>query len=218
MEGFVGTFDGRGHTIDKLHTGAGGLLGDVLNGSVIKNLALTNAKIVKDKYSNCGAGILCYLFVHSTLENVYIDFSTIVSTSGVFGRANNDGEMHNVVIKYTNNVAPGGVFSSWQITITNMAFPEHSVFATECDNVSIIYANGTDISRMQVIGNSTFTSATIKEYILAEDGSLLAITSKTKADDGKKFTDYKTAALAGGEFEKYSETYWDLSGVYPVFK
>ena len=59
---------------------------------------------------------------------------------------------------------------------------------------------------------------TTKEYMLQGDGSLLAITSKTHSSDKKTVTDCKTASLVGGEFDKYSETYWDLSGAYPVFK
>ena len=213
MTGFVGVFDGRGHTIDKLHTGAGGLLGDVLSGSVIKNLSITNAKIVKDQKAGYGAGILCYVFSHATIENVYVDFTTNVSNSGLFGRMNQSGKISNVVIKYTNTAGvSGGAISAWQVVTTANPVPEY-------ENVSIIYANGTDVTRNKMFDADKYPSDNVKEYILQNDGSLLAITKKTyENSDKKKVTKCTTASLVGGEFAKYNETYWDLSGAYPVFK
>ena len=206
MIGFVGVFDGRGHTIDKLHTASGGLLGDVLGGSIIRNFALTNAKIVE---GNVGAGILCFIFSYATLENVYIDFTTTVNMSGIFGRMNKAGTIRNVVVKYKNAGVTGGVLSSWQVKTTQIPYP---VF----ENVSFIYEKGTAISRMKAIGNSTYTASGIKEYILQEDGSMLFV--KTKVAGDKDFTSYKTSELKGNEFDAYDEKYWDLSGIYPVFK
>lgn len=206
MTGFKGVFDGRGHTIDRLYTAAGGLLGDVLEGSIIRNLAITNAKIVE---GNAGAGILCYIFSHAIAENLYIDFTTAAGNSGIFGRMNKAGAIRNVVVKYNNTGVSGGVLSSWQVNTTNIPYP---VF----ENVTFIYEKGTDISKMKAIGNSAFTSANIKEYIIQSDNSLLAI--KSKSASGTNFTSYTTGKVAADEFVSYDETYWDLSGIYPVLK
>lgn len=214
MEGFVGVFDGRGHTISNLHTGGSGLLGDVMEGSVIKNLAITNAQVVAQKYA--GAGVLCFIFSRASIENVYVEFTTQINNSGIFGRMNTAGSIRNVVVKYTNTREPVendkytvGVLSSWQVKTTYVPYP---VF----ENVSIIYGYGTHVSNMQAIGNSTYTNAGIKEYILQADGSLKTVKSKAAGD--KEFTSYTTGSLSGSEFVNYDETYWDLSGAYPVFK
>ena len=208
MEGFRGVFDGRGHTIDKLYTGNSGLLGDVLEGSIIRNLAITNAQI-KDNTS----GILSFIFSRATAENLYIEFESKATNSGIFGRMNKAGNISNVVIKYKNTTTytNSGVLSSWQVNTKYIPLPNF-------ENVTFIYENGTNVDKMKAIGNSTFTSAGIKEYIIQSDGSLLAIKSKTNASDGKGFTAYTTGALVGGEFANYDQTYWDLSGAYPVFK
>ena len=206
MIGFKGVFDGRGYTIDKLYTAAGGLLGDVLSGSVIRNLAITNAKIVE---GNTGAGILCYIFSFATAENLYVDFTTSAGNSGLFGRMNKAGTIRNVVVKYNNTGVSGGVISSWQVTTTRIPYPVY-------ENVSFIYEKGTTANRMKVIGNSTYASEGIKEYILQDDGSLLAI--NVKSSSGTEFTSYTTKALGGTEFTNYDTKYWDLSGAYPVFK
>ena len=214
MEGFTGVFDGRGHTIDNLHTGASGLLGDVMEGAIIRNLSITNAKIVAHKYS--GAGVLCFIFSRATVENVYIEFTTSENNSGIFGRMNTAGTIRNVVVKYTNTEDTSsntkytvGALSSWQVKTTYVPYPVY-------ENVSIVYGYGTHVSNMQAIGNSTYTDKGIKEYILQENGSLLAVKSKTAGT--KEFTNYTTGLLVGNEFVNYDETYWDLSGAYPVFK
>jgi hypothetical protein len=214
IEGFRGVFDGRGHNIDKLNTGNSGLLGDVLEGAVIKNLSITNANIKEGT-----AGVLCFMFSRATVENVYIDFTASTTAGGVFGRMNKVGTLRNVVIKYTNSVKPEdlkdpdkytvGVLSTWQVNTKYIPLP---VF----DNVSFIYGAGTHVSNMQAIGNSTFTSADIKEYIIQDDGSLLKI--KSKAASGNNFKNYTTGELNVDEFASYDEAVWDLSGAYPVLK
>jgi uncharacterized repeat protein (TIGR02543 family) len=153
MEGFRGVFDGRGYTIDNLHTGNSGLLGDVLEGAVIKNLSMTNAKIVEGK---TGGGILCYIFSRATAENIYIDFTTSVNNSGIFGRMNKAGTIRNVVIKYNNAGVSGGVLSSWQVNTKYIPFP---IF----ENVSFIYEKGTNASMMKSVGNSIDILKDLKE-------------------------------------------------------
>ena len=122
---------------------------------------------------------------------------------------NKSGSLKNVVVKYKNAGVTGGVLSSWQVVTNSSPAP---IF----ENVSFIYEKGTDISKMKAIGNSTFTAAGIKEYILQDDGSMLIVKNKLAAE--KDFTAYTTSVLKGNEFSKYDENYWDLSGTYPVFK
>lgn len=54
--GFAGTFDGRGYTISGGAYGAGGLFGGVAESGVIKNLAITNAAIMRANLWYSGLG------------------------------------------------------------------------------------------------------------------------------------------------------------------
>jgi hypothetical protein len=175
---------------------------------------MTNAKVVDGT-----AGVLCFIFSRATVENVFIDFTITTTGGGVFGRMNKAGTLRNVVIKYTNPVKPEelknpdnylcGVLSTWQVQTKYIPYP---VF----ENVSFIYGYGTDVSNMQAVGNSAYTSGDIKEYVVQEDGSLLKITSKKAS--GTNFKEYTTGQLAENEFAAFDENIWDLNGAYPVLK
>lgn len=67
--GFCGTFDGNGYTIDGLKiTATNGLFG-ILYNATIKNVAFTNAGLSADGYAAFLAGIT----VNATIDNVYVD-------------------------------------------------------------------------------------------------------------------------------------------------
>ncbi len=121
--GFLGTFDGLGHTIDKLVANTGGIFGDIGWSGVVKNVALTNAKATtwsstqfsttadtaadRQLLANC-------IYKSATVENVYIQIANIngggnqdaagAVAYSISGRAN----LKNVVIVQTVNGANWG--------------------------------------------------------------------------------------------------------------
>lgn len=67
--GFCGTFDGNGYTIDGLKiTATNGLFG-ILYNATVKNVAFTNAELSADGY----AAFLAEGTVSTTIDNVYVD-------------------------------------------------------------------------------------------------------------------------------------------------
>ncbi len=102
--GFIGTFDGRGHTIYNAEVSAskGGLFGTLNKASVVKNVAFINAISSGESgliTSNCGG----------TIENVYVEgkltctHATKDSPSSLLASRIFDGaKITNCVIKITN--------------------------------------------------------------------------------------------------------------------
>ena len=72
---FEGVFDGRGHNIDRLTVNYGGLLGNIADGAIVKNLSFTNAENAASQL----AGFLAQGVKWSadfSVENVYVHFKT----------------------------------------------------------------------------------------------------------------------------------------------
>ena len=77
---FQGTFDGCGYKISNLEMGGNGLFGEVLDGTVIKNFALTNTKNTSGDW---GTGLLANNrdngdAVNVSFENIYIHMSYVI--------------------------------------------------------------------------------------------------------------------------------------------
>ncbi len=105
--GFLGTFDGRGHTIKNASVSAnnGGLFGTLANQSVIKNLALQDIEIK-------GASGALTSYLGGTIENVYVKgkISYTKGTSSLYSsllanKIDASGKVRNVVVEYTNSEA-----------------------------------------------------------------------------------------------------------------
>lgn len=76
-QGLVGTFDGRGHTVNglKMNT-SGGIFGVVSSTGVVKNVAFTNVEV-----NSTGHGVILAYFVHGTVENVFVGINKLATTS-----------------------------------------------------------------------------------------------------------------------------------------
>lgn len=74
---FQGTFDGRGYAIDGVTFGFTGLFNQVADGTVVKNLAITNAKNNNQWMSAVIAKDREYADDVITFENIYIHLSTL---------------------------------------------------------------------------------------------------------------------------------------------
>ena len=88
--GFIGTFDGRGHTISNVNVGAGGLF-DGIGAGTVKNLALVNV---------IGTGSAIASETHEcTIENVFVSSNSCLKAFNYVG----DSSFKNIIV-----VLPGG--------------------------------------------------------------------------------------------------------------
>jgi hypothetical protein len=85
-DGFRGTFDGRGYTIDGMTVGDGdigytGFIPALASTGVIKNVGFTNAKL---NNKGTGGGFLTMLCVEGSLiENVYVQLTDVTGSNAV---------------------------------------------------------------------------------------------------------------------------------------
>ena len=151
-QGFNGTFDGRGHTICGLKTGAGGLFGDIAKGTVIKNLALTDVVVSEAASANAGAGVLAYSFVGGAVENIFVSFETLQARSGIFGRATKDGVLKDAVIYYKKSGGyNNGAIAAWNVTKITY------------DNVYVVYAAGMAAADSKLVGEVESYGGTVTQ-------------------------------------------------------
>ena len=108
--GLVGTFDGRGYTINgfELEQG-GGIFGVISSEAILKNIAFTNVKV----NSNGHAVVLGYA-VYGTVQDVYVGISELSSTYnatsatiGLFAQANANNVLKNIVVVNSADIEPG---------------------------------------------------------------------------------------------------------------
>lgn len=98
--GLVGTFDGRGYTIDGFNiSSGGGIFGVVSSTATVKNVAFTNIKV---NAPTSHAPVVAYAML-GTMENCYFginEFSTgyVTGTAGLFAQANAKNTIKNVVV------------------------------------------------------------------------------------------------------------------------
>ena len=152
--GFSGTFNGNGHTIYNLKTHHSGLLGDIANGSVIKNLALVNVTVTGNA-DNSGAGVIGFSSYGATIENVFISMSTSAARSGMVGRIMAGGAIRNTVIYYEKT---GGYFCG--------ALTAWTSSTVTVDNVYVIYSATTAEADRTLKGETAALqlSGTVTEY------------------------------------------------------
>jgi len=79
--GFVGTFDGQGHTIYNFGAGANGIFGSIGNGAVIKDVNFEKVTLLDEQ----NAAILANLICDAQINNVYVQLDAINVTSNTQG-------------------------------------------------------------------------------------------------------------------------------------
>lgn len=77
--GFVGEFDGRGHTISNLKFSKGGLFGAIGSGAVVHNIGFENARY--DAYNAEDRHILATYINNATIENLYVHIDRLARTN-----------------------------------------------------------------------------------------------------------------------------------------
>lgn len=111
--GFVGTFDGKGHTIKGLKIAALGIFPSIASGSTVKNVSFINTSIAAE-----GNGLAAHN--NGTIDNVYMQIDSCVNTlsaAGLVQYSEVGSVIKNTVVKFasvgyiSSNVARFGVFA-----------------------------------------------------------------------------------------------------------
>ena len=128
--GFVGTFDGQGHTISNFVTPREGLFLVLGMGAVIKNVAFKDAILDVNKGND--RFVLATYCYGATLNNVYInsssDFGTKVNNALVAGCMSNSCHLVNCIFEYTGSfTATKAIFGFGSFTHLNeLGVPQFS--------------------------------------------------------------------------------------------
>ncbi len=203
--GFMGIFDGRGHSLTGLvlgNGGNGGIFGNVNNGGVVKNFAL-QGRVYGGSFRNC---ILAYTF-SGTLQNCTIKFDAFGAATNVAAIADATGmRAIDVVFDFVanNSNAPVGTIPAGYYTAST---------------------NGAYIA---YIGSYIYSSF----YRGSSYTNVCAFVSDAPSGTTQPVIDYYTDQLAKGDFDGITKlaydaestfvptdaTYWDLTGSRPALK
>lgn len=189
--GFMGTFDGRGHTIKNVTVGSGGFFGALGKGAVIKNTAFVNITI---EHSASGsskdrAGILGFAAGGATVENCYFDAkSTAKDVGTIAGMAVRNTIKNCVVVSdiAVNNQA--GALINW---VPGGVPADSSVY----ENVLVLFKN-------------------TNKYIVGS-GNIVTLEGVYTAEYASANKDAITES--GFDYNALNDCF-DVSGAVPVFK
>ena len=188
--GLVGTFDGRGHTVDGLNlTGAykgagGGVFGSVSPTGTVKNVAFTNVSVNGE--TQC---VILAFSVKGTIENVFVGVNEFTSTSastnhvaGLIGQADGAATLKNIVLVLNPEISVDAA-KKGALAANNNNGKWENIFAVTGDNLF----GGSNA------GDSTSGGQTLNKF--ATVGELLA----SEYYNGKK--------------TEYPEEIWDIASM-----
>lgn len=189
--GFMGTFDGRGHTISNVTVGSGGFFGALGKGAVIKNTAFVNITIAHSASgsSKDRAGVLGFAAGGATIENCYFDAkSTAKDVGTIAGMATRNTIKNCVVVSDIATNDQAAALINWD---PNGAGNKYSVY----ENVLVLYKN----TNKYLIGSTK--EETRAGVFTAEHAS----------------ADRDAISESGFDYGALND-YFDASGAIPVFK
>ena len=216
-QGFIGTFDGRGHVISniKVADGSTGLFGNVGTAGVIKNVAFVNVQNTETNDHGDGynrRNLLCY--THSgKIENVYVEATrgTINGAfSGAIGMYNSGAVVKNLVAIITetagksSSVCVGTAIGAMQNNATETA-PVDSIVAVSSLYPAIQYNGWGDCDKTATKVKSFASIAAANGTYSAEDWD----TSIWNINNGLPI--FKNMVWVNDQMDRGSVVYYDLS-------
>ena len=198
--GFTGVFDGKGYAIDNISVSWTGLFGTVGDGTVVKNLAMTN--VVNNHEWVSAIFARTYETATDTVrfENIYLHFSEMKGS-------------------YRSNAYNGILFggATWAAQAKNFTF----------ENIVISVDNYTELtSPTYVLGNvaknagnikNVYVYGTKKAYVNYADGTT-QLRSRLNGDSDE-YAVYETRgdmAVAGNAYDEFTANeFWKLAGGLP---
>ena len=200
--GLMGTFDGKGHTIDGITIGRSGLFGMVGKGAVIKNVALTNVQFSGENEGDYA--LACYI-CSATLKDVYIQAKEL-STTGWNNAlvANNitiDSAVENCIFRLDNAYSKNAEFGS---------------FAAMCaEREKLPSASSRFLKDCYVISPVAMTNGKNKgvAYVCDVEGADYVYPNVKRYENVAAMTADKT-----NDYASFSAQFWDISSGIPVWK
>ncbi len=220
--GFVGTFDGRGYTIDNL-TFSGSNIGSdwdeayrsadfnifgiLGNTAVVKNVAITNVKYDVRSSKNCYSILLSvlasYIMGSARVENVYIDVAGIVGHDSTTDAFTNGAKLSGIA----NRIAPTATFSN---VVVNMTL---DVLVTGGYTNDIVLTP-TMTGALYVDGYGTLTGSQFSNVIVISDKTMGynvedSITTATRYANLETLKTATTEAKTAEDYTAFTSTgYW----------
>ena len=212
IEGFAGTFDGNGHTISNLYvandTDDAALFGTTAAGSIIKNLGVVSAKIIRTAKVGSPKSAIFAVTIGGEVDSCYTKDCniTVYGTRGSLFCDMNKGMISNcyVIGGTATDLASGKFIKSF--AMTNIPIT---------GTVSNCYAAKVTLKTDATITQDTFLNANkglSNCYVLDSDNN--NITRVTVKDEAWFKSDEAIAAL-GGAWQKDAD---NKNGGFPVLK
>ena len=136
--GFVGTFDGQGHTISNLKAPKGGLFLIIGNGAVIKNVGFKDA--VLDTSKDNDKFVLATYIYASDISNIFISSSSLiesVNNAMVAACVTNTCAMYNSLFEFYGDATVNQNFGSF-MHVPNTNFNYNPKYLANCHLISEI--------------------------------------------------------------------------------
>ena len=197
--GLMGTFDGKGHTIDGITIGRSGLFGMVGKGAVIKNVAFNNVQFSGENEGNYT--LACYI-CSATLKDVYIQAKEL-STMGW----NNALVANNITI---DCVVENCIFRLDNAYSKSASFGSFTAICMERENFT--QANDAFLRNSYVI-SPTYMTKDNQKYVCDTDGADFVYPNVKRYETPAAMMEDGT-----NDYTSFSSEYWDISLGIPVWK
>ncbi len=212
--GLLGVFDGRGHTIQNISLGEGGLFGNIGNGGTIKNIGIQNIQFRRETGKDDTPVLACYLN-GAILENVYIgndyisaNYNAGLVANNVMSNCNFRNCYFDLQIADMSKIVSKnyGVFGSMCGERKNLSisFKETYKNVVVNSNIPLIHSesntkeNGEFVKFICDVQGHPFDLGDFNECLLVSD-----ITRYYSNDE---------MASSGNNFERFDANYWSISG------
>lgn len=195
--GFVGTFDGQGHTISNYKAHKGGLFLILGVGSIVRNVAFKDA--VLDTTSSNDKFVLATYCYGSSISNVYINSSSDIKS-------------------VNNAMVAASILST--CTLTNCVFEYTGTVSASRNYGSLmhIYESGSPMFESVYMVSETILTYNTNYY--GEVAPIEGLESlEFKQYIGiKHYANYDEMRLADNNYSTFSDEYWEVSSGVIVWK
>lgn len=184
-DGFVGTFDGMGHSIKGMRFARGGIFYKIGEGGVVKNIAFVDCNF--DVYTTKTDAYISTLAYHNygEINNVFVTVAKINASkyrySGLVGINYKSGKILNSVVYFKPSNADSGLTDSYQVAAVS-----------QWNNY------GGTVANVYAITESRFISSFNKDFVVGYDTYAKYLQSNVQA------TKFKDIAYADSLFKAFN--------------
>ena len=200
--GFVGTFDGQGHTIRNYTVPKGGLFLVLGTGSIVKNVAFVDADLAITSANNDKFVLATYCY-NTTLSNIFInsssDMGQVLNNALVAGCIGSGSTIVNCIFEYTGSATRGQSQGSFT-HLNELGMPTFSNTYVVSQTVMTVSPNNFNYYADTRV-YAEFSTKTFRQY--------------TGVGHYFDYTEMRAAQL---DYTSFSSQYWDCTSGVPVWK